>query len=279
MPLVNTKEMFEKALIGKYAIGAFNVENMEMMQAVIEVASELNSPVIIQTTSSTLKYAPPRVFASMLKALLYEKSINVALNLDHGDSIDLCKECISSGYTSIMMDGSRMSFDENINICSTAVRLANKNGISIETELGAVGGKEDNVVVEKNIYTDPNEAERFVELTGTHSLAVAIGTAHGFYKGEPNLDFNRLSEISSKVNIPLVLHGASGVPDSQIRKAINLGVTKVNFATELRYAYTEGVKDYFKTDPAVYDPKKYNSLAIKYVKEVVRKKIILCQNK
>lgn len=278
MPLVDTREMFEKAQKGKYAIGAFNAENMEMVQAIVEAAEELNSPVMIQTTPSTLQYADTDIFFGMVNAAAKNAKVPVALHLDHGNSCELCEQALRSGYTSVMIDGSKLPFEENVALCAKVVETAHAAGKSVEAELGTIGGKEDSLVVldKDALYTNPQQAKEFVERTGIDSLAVAIGTAHGFYKGEPKLDFDRLEEIRGVVSIPLVLHGASGVPDEAVRKAVSLGICKVNFATELRAAFSDGVKEALAADGGIYDPKKYNRVGRKNVKELVMGKIKVC---
>ncbi|PXV86631.1 tagatose-bisphosphate aldolase catalytic subunit [Lachnotalea glycerini] len=280
MPLVSTKEMLLKASKGNYAVAAFNVENMEMVQAVIEAAEELNAPVILQTTPSTVKYGGITMYRSMVNAIAQVARVPVAMHLDHGDSPQLCKEAIEGKYTSVMIDGSKLSFEENIQVSKLVVEMAKDLSISIEAELGTVGGKEDgHIVTEKEaLYTNPAQAREFVEKTNVNSLAIAIGTAHGFYKGEPKIDFERLSEIKEIVEIPLVLHGASGLPDTTVIKAIELGICKVNFATELRAAYTKGVRKILDSDVDVFDPKKYGTAGRTEVKELVKHKITICKS-
>ena len=245
MPLVTTNEMLKKAQEGHYAVGAFNVENMEMVMAVIKAAEEMNSPVIMQTTPSTVKYAGLDYYLAMVKTAAERASVPVAMHLDHGSSFELAMQALRTGYTSIMIDGSHESFEDNIALTSRVAAACAPSGISVEAELGKVGGKEDDLDGgDENPYTDPQQAKEFAERTGVTSLAVAIGTAHGIYKGIPKLDLDRLSEIREVVSIPLVLHGASGVPDDAVRESIRRGICKVNFATELRIAYSDGVKEY-----------------------------------
>lgn len=244
MPLVTTKKMLKDAQEGHYAVGAFNVENMEMVMAVIEAAEELQSPVIMQTTPSTVKYAGLDYYLANVKAAAERAKVPVALHLDHGSSYGLAMQALRTGYTSIMIDGSHESFENNIAVTKSVVDACAPSSIPVEAELGRVGGKEDDLDGgEGNGYTDPEQARVFVECTGATSLAVAIGTAHGLYKGEPKLDQERLSEIRKVVSVPLVLHGASGVPDEAVRESIRRGICKVNYATELRIAYSDGVKD------------------------------------
>lgn len=277
MTLVTTKEMLEKAQAGHYAVGAFNVENLEMVMAVIEAAHELQSPVIMQTTPSTVKYAGLDYFLAMVKTAAERTNVPVAMHLDHGSSFELAMQALRTGYTSIMIDGSHSPFEDNIAVSKAVADACSPSGISVEAELGKVGGKEDDLDGGSgNPYTDPLEAKEFVERTGVNSLAVAIGTAHGIYSGEPKLDFERLTEIRNVVSIPLVLHGASGVPDSSVQEAISRGICKVNYATELRIAFSEGVKDYLSKDPEAFDPKKYNKAGLDKVKEFVKAKMAVC---
>ena len=274
MPLVTTKKMLSDAQKGGYAVGAFNVENMEMVQAVISAAIELKSPVILQTTSSTLKYATPDLFFANVKAEAKKADIPVAIHLDHGNGFDIAMKAFHAGYTSIMIDGSHGSFEENVEISKKVVEVAHVADIPVEAELGKVGGKEDDFDGgDENPYTDPKLAAKFVELTDIDSLAVAIGTAHGVYKGVPKLDKQRLSEIRKEVSVPLVLHGTSGVPDEDVKDCIKLGICKVNYATDLRIAFTDGVKSYMSQNPNEFDPKKYNSVGREFVKKYVMQKI------
>lgn len=277
MPLVTSKRMLEDAQKGNYAVTAFNIENMEMVQAVLETATELRAPVMIQTTPGTVKYAGVKMLAAMVHAAAMSCPVPVALHLDHGESFDLAVQALHAGYTSIMIDGSKLPFEENIAISKRVVEMSHAVGIPVEAELGKVGGKEDGLEVSEKsaIYTDPAEAKEFVKQTGIDSLAVAIGTAHGFYKGEPKLDFERLGKIRKVVEVLLVLHGASGVPDDMVRKAVSLGISKVNFATELRAALTRGVRDAL-VDQSIIDPKKFMAGGKKAVQEIVKQKINLC---
>lgn len=283
MALVNSKELLLDAQKNHYAVGAFNVENMEMMQAVIAAAEAENAPVILQTTPSTLRYADTSLYSAMAKAVAEKASVTVAIHLDHGSSFDLCEKAAKDGYTSLMIDGSKLSLDENIALTKKVVDMAKAYDAcpTVEAELGKLGGKEDDVEVKEgeDTCTDPAEAIRFVEETGIDSLAVAIGTAHGFYKGTPKLEFERLAEIRNSVAVPLVLHGSSGIPDEDVKKAISLGICKVNFATELRVAYSEAVKKHIADDPSVYDPKKYDEAGRAAVTELVRHRIQICMGK
>lgn len=276
MSYVDSGKMLLDAQHGQYAIGAFNVENMEMVKAVIAAAEELYAPVMLQTTPSTVKYGTLETFAAIVKAEAIKAKIPVALHLDHSNSFELVARAIREGYTSVMIDGSHESFERNIELSAKVVEVAKPNGIPVEAELGRVGGKEDDLIMEEDIYTDPIQAKEFVERTGINSLAVAIGTAHGFYKSTPVLNKKRLSEIREYVSIPLVLHGASGLSDEDIRDCIKLGICKVNFATELRAAYTEGIKEYLNERPDAYDPKSYGKAAMDKVKELVKSRILIC---
>ncbi len=275
MSLVTTKEMLLKAQKEGYAVGAFNVENMEMVQAIVAAAEEVKAPVIIQTTPGTLKYADTDMFYGMVSAVAKKSSIPVALHLDHGDSYELAAKALRSGYTSIMIDGSKLPFEENVAVTVKTVEMAHAMGVPVEGELGTVGGKEDTYEVKdtEKSYTDPEEAKEYAERTGVDILAVGIGNSHGFYKGVPKLRFDILEKTKNLVSVPIVLHGASGIPDEDVKKATGLGICKVNFATELRDAFSKGVKEYLSEDPDVYDPKKYNRLGRDRVKALVLHKM------
>ena len=277
MALVTTKQLLLDAQEKGYAVGAFNVENMEMVQAVVSAAEELQSPVIMQTTPSTVKYADLAYFYANAKVAAEEASVPVAIHLDQGNSFELAMQALRAGYTSIMIDGSHDSFEENIKVSKAVADACHPSGVPVEAELGKVGGKEDDLEGgEGNPYTDPMEAKQFVEETGIDSLAVAIGTAHGVYKGTPKLDVERLSEIRKVVSIPLVLHGTSGVPDDAVRECIKRGICKVNYATDLRIAFSKGVKAYIKENPDVFDPKKYNAKGREEVKQYVMSQMQVC---
>ena len=278
MALVTTKQMLINAQKDNYAVGAFNVENMEMVMAVVEAAEELNSPVIMQTTPSTVKYADVEFFLANAKVAAEKANVPIAMHLDHGNSFELAIKAFRAGYTSVMIDGSHSSFEENIELTKSVVDVCNCANIPVEAELGKVGGKEDDLDGGDGGYTDPEEAKQFVEKTGVDSLAVAIGTAHGVYKGEPKLDIDRLSEIRQVVDIPLVLHWTSGVPDETVEKCIERGICKVNYATDLRIAFSKGVKEVLDKNPDTIDPKKYSSLGREYVKEYVKSKILVCKS-
>ncbi len=276
MAFVTSEEMLRKADKEGYAVGAFNVENMEMVMAVIKACEELNAPAILQTTPSTVKYAGLDMYYANVAAAAKAASVPIALHLDHGNSFELAMQALRIGYTSIMIDGSKLEFEDNIALSKRVADACAPSGIPVEAELGKVGGKEDDLSCDDPGYTDPDDAVRFVNETGVTSLAVAIGTAHGIYKGEPKLDVDRLSDIRKVVSIPLVLHGASGVPDEAVRDCIRRGISKVNFATELRIAFSDGIKEYLKGDPDVFDPKKYGAVGMRKVTELVKAKIRVC---
>lgn len=276
MSLVTSEKILMDAQRGNYAIGAFNAENMEMVQGIIEAAEELKSPVIIQTTPGTIKYGGLRYYYSNVYAGASAASVPVVLHLDHGSSFELASEAYREGYTSIMIDGSKLPFEENIALTGKVAEMCNPGNIPVEAELGRVGGKEDDLVSNDDIYTDPKKAAEFVKKTGISSLAVAIGTAHGFYAKTPVLDVNRLTEIRKVVDIPLVLHGASGLTDEQVMECIKRGICKVNFATELRDAFSKGVKKVIGENPDVFDPKVYCKEGKECVKELVKHKMLVC---
>lgn len=279
---VTTKEMLRAAQAGKYAIGAFNCENMEMAMAIVAAAEAQHAPVMLQTTPSTVSYAGLDVYYANVRALAERASVPVALHLDHGSSYQLAIDAMAAGYSSVMIDGSHETFEDNIAVTRRVVEEAKAKNIPVEAELGKVGGKEDDLDGGAgNGYTDPADAVEFVKATGVDSLAVAIGTAHGVYVGTPVLDVARLAEIrraleAAGVSIPLVLHGASGLTDESVRECIAEGICKVNFATELRQAYTAGVKEVLAKDPAVYDPKKYGKVAMAKVQALVEDRIKVC---
>ena len=276
MAFVTSREMLQKAQEGRYAVGAFNVENMEMVMAVIAAAEDMKAPVMLQTTPSTVKYAGLDLYLANVKAAAERAAVPVALHLDHGSSFELAMQALRTGYTSIMIDGSHSVLEENIALTKRVVDACAPSGIPVEAELGKVGGKEDDLECKDGGYTDPEEAREFAERTGVTSLAVAIGTAHGVYKGEPKLDVDRLSEIRKTVKVPLVLHGASGLSAEAVQECIRRGICKVNFATELRIAYTEGVKEVLAADPGVFDPKKYGRAAMEKVKALAMNRMKVC---
>lgn len=276
MPLVTSKQMLTDAQKGGYAVGAFNAENMEMVKAIIRAAEELKAPVMIQTTPSTVKYASLEMFVAMVAAEARNASVPVCLHLDHGSSFELAVRAVKEGYTSVMIDGSKLPFEENIDVSARVVSVAHPNGIPVEAELGKVGGKEDDLVAVADTNTDPMEAKEFVEKTGIDSLAVAIGTAHGFYVGTPVLDKERLSEIRKVVDIPLVLHGASGLSKEDVMDCVKRGICKVNFATELRKAYTDAGKALLEAKPETFDPKKLGEVGMAAVTELVKNRMQVC---
>jgi tagatose 1,6-diphosphate aldolase GatY/KbaY len=276
MPLVTSEKMLLDAQKGGYAVGAFNAENMEMVQAIVAAAEELRAPVMIQTTPGTIRYGNLRTYFANVKAAASSATVPVCIHLDHGSSFELAMQALREGYTSIMIDGSHNEFEDNIAITKRVVDACKPNNIPVEAELGKVGGKEDDTVSENPGYTDPSEAAEFVERTGVSSLAVAIGTAHGVYKGVPKLDRERLTEIRKVVSIPLVLHGASGLSDDEVRECIKRGICKVNFATELRMAFSDGVKKVLAENPDVFDPKAYGKAGRENVKQQVMSRMKVC---
>jgi len=275
--LVSGKEIFAHAKKERYAVGAFNINNMEILQAIIEAAEEMQSPVIVQASQGGLKYAGIDYIAGMVQVAAAKAKVPIALNIDHGTDFNQVVRCIRNGFTAVMIDGSKLPFEESIAITKKVVDVAHPNNISVEAELGKIGGVEDDVAVADHeaMFTDPDEAVEFVERSGCDALAVAVGTAHGVYKGEPKLDFDRLMTISSRLPIPLVLHGASGVPDEAIRKAVACGVAKINIDTDLRVAFSQAVKDVVQNHPDEIDPRKLLGPAKEAVKQVVKAKMLL----
>ena len=276
MPLVTSEKMLLDAQKGGYAVGAFNVENMEMVKAVLAAAEELKAPVMLQTTPGTIKYGTVETYAAIVKAEAEKVSVPVCLHLDHGNSFELAVQAMKAGYTSVMIDGSHEDFENNIAITKKVVDVAKAIGIPVEAELGKVGGKEDDLEADADTNTDPMEAKEFAERTGISSLAVAIGTAHGFYVGTPVLDKPRVSAIKEVVSVPLVLHGASGLSEEDVRECVERGMCKVNFATELRAAYTAAVKKLLEEKPETYDPKKLGNVGMAAVKEQVKIRMEMC---
>ena len=275
---VSSEKMLKDAMSGGYAVGAFNFENMEMALAIVRAAEKCRAPVILQTTPSTVKYASAGVFAAIGRAAAETVSVPVAVHLDHGDSRELCFAAAEAGYSSVMIDASRLPLAENIAQVAAVVAFCRQRGIPVEAELGRVGGKEDSLLVKDDIYTDPDEACAFVEETCISSLAVAIGTAHGVYHGTPVLDTERLSQIRRALErenllIPLVLHGASGLSDEAVKECVSRGICKVNFATELRQAYTAAVRETLGADGDLYDPKKFGKPAMEAVSRLVAGRI------
>ena len=300
MPLVTTKEMFEKSMKEGFAIGAFNVNNMELIQGIVDAAAENNSPVILQASSSAIKYARINYLMKMVEAAVEEHpNIPIAIHLDHGPDFETCKMCVDNGFTSVMFDGSKYDFEENIRLTKEVVDYAHAHGVVVEAELGELAGIEDDVNVSASdaMYTDPAQAEEFVRRTGVDSLAIAIGTSHGAYKfkGEAKLRFDILKQIKERIpNTPIVLHGAStvipelvnmcneyggnipgakGVPDEILHEASISGVSKINVDTDLRLAMTAGIRKVFVEDPSAFDPRKYLIPARELVKETVSHKM------
>ena len=276
MPLVSTKQMLLDAQAQHYAVCAFNAENMEMVQAIISAAQDLSAPVIIQTTPGTLGYAEPAIYAAIVQAAAKAASVPVAVHLDHGNSFEMVMKAVKAGYTSVMIDGSKKPFEENVSITKRVTDVCRAMDIPVEAELGQVGGKEDTQVSDKPAYADPYEASEFVRLTNVDSLAVGIGTAHGIYKGTPQIDVERLSQIRGMVDVPLVLHGTSGVPRDVVQDCIRRGICKVNYATDLRIAYTDGVRSFLESDGSAFDPKKYGKTAKQNVYDCAADRIRLC---
>lgn len=299
MPLVTTKDMFEKSMKEHFAIGAFNVNNMEIIQGIVDAAAEQNSPVILQASSSAIKYARVPYLKKMIEAALEEHDIPVVLHLDHGPDFETCKMCIDNGFTSVMIDGSKYDFEENVALTKKVVDYAHSHGVVVEAELGKLAGIEDdvNVTASDAMYTDPEQAKEFVERTGCDSLAIAIGTSHGAYKfkGEAKLRFDILAKVKELIpNTPIVLHGAStvipefveqcnkyggnipgakGVPDEMLHEASLSGVSKINVDTDLRLAMTGAIREVFTEDPSVFDPRKYLGAARTQIKDIVEHKI------
>ena len=299
MPLVTTKEMFEKAYKGGYSIGAFNVNNMETIQGIVSAAKEENAPLILQVSAGARKYANPIYLKKLVEAAVEDTNLPICLHLDHGDSFEICKDCIEMGFTSVMIDASHHSFQENIKITKHVVDYAHDHGVVVEAELGRLAGIEDaiNVSVADSCYTDPSQVEEFVAKTNVDSLAIAIGTSHGAFKfkGEPKLRFDILEDIGKRLpGFPIVLHGASsvpqhlveiinqyggnmpgaqGVPEEMLRKAASMAVCKINIDSDLRMAVTGTIRKYFAENPSHFDPRQYLGPARNAVKEIVKHKI------
>ena len=277
MSLVTLKELMREAEKNHYAVGAFNTNNMEIVQAIVEAAEEERSPVILQASQGALKYAGIDYIVAMVEAAAKNATVPVCLHLDHGDSFEQVVLCVRKGFSSVMVDGSKHPLEENIAITSEIVRFARPCGLSVEGELGRIGGTEDNISVsdKEKTMTVPEEAKEFCDRTGVDALAVSIGNAHGQYKGKPELDFNRLAAIKDIVTTPLVLHGASGIPAEDIREAVKIGVSKINIDTEIRLAFQRGVKEFVANNPNEYDPRKILGAAKKEMKEIVKAKMRL----
>ncbi len=276
MSYVTSSWMLNDAQKRGYAVGAFNCENMEMVKAIIAAAETLRAPVMLQTTPSTIKYGTLDTFAAIVRAEAARASVPVCLHLDHGSSFELALQALNAGYSSVMIDGSKLPFEENIAVTARVAEAAKAIGIPVEAELGKVGGKEDDLVAEADTNTDPQEAKEFVARTGVTSLAVAIGTAHGFYVGTPVLDKERLSLIRNVVDIPLVLHGASGLSDEDVKDCVARGICKVNFATELRKAFTDACRKLAAADPDAFDPKAFGKVGMAAVTELVMNRMKVC---
>lgn len=280
MSLISTKEILEKAQNEGYAVPAFNIHNLETIQVVLKAARDLKSPVILAATPSTVKYADENYLLAIMNKATELNDIPIAFHLDHHENVDDIKRIIKLGCKSVMIDASKHGFDENVSIVKDIVNFAHKYGTTVEAELGKLGGVEDNLEVDdKDAYlTNPNEALKFVKLTGVDSLAVAIGTAHGLYKCEPKLDFKRLEEIRRLVHVPLVLHGASGVSYGAVQEAIKNGICKVNIATELKIPFSNAIKKYFEENPNASDPRQYLVPAKNAMYDVVAEKIKMCKS-
>lgn len=277
MSLVPISELLKKAEEGGYAVGAFNCNNMEIVQAIIAAAEAEKSPVIMQASQGAIKYAGIEYITAMARVAADNASVPVALHLDHGTSFNQVMMCIRKGFSSVMIDGSKLPFEENVEVTNRVIAVARAVGVSVEAELGKIGGTEDDIHVNERdaLFTKPEEAKEFVDRTGVDALAVAIGTAHGQYKGIPELDFPRLEKIRSLVNIPIVLHGSSGVPDDAIEKAIQLGVRKVNIDTNIREAFVQACRDVLNNNAKEIDPRKVLGPAREAATVIIREKIRL----
>ena len=278
MGFASLKSVLDKAEAGKYAVGAFNANNMEIVQAIIEAAEEEHSPVILQASQGAIKYAGIDFITGLVRIASDKVTVPVVLHLDHGTGFDQLMQCIRHGFSSIMVDGSKHALEENIALTCKVIEIARAVGVSVEAELGKIGGTEDDIFVHEReaCFTDPEEARYFVEKTGVDALAIAIGTAHGQYKGEPKLDYIRLSEVKKVCpDTPIVLHGSSGVPDDAITEAIKRGVRKINIDTNLREAFVGGLREVVNNDPNEIDPRKILGKGKEAMKEIVRDKIRL----
>ncbi len=297
MPLIGPHDMFKRAYAEGFAIGGFNVNNMEIIQGIMQAAGQEKAPVILQVSAGARKYAGQAYIMKLVEAALVEDDVPVVIHLDHGSSFEMCKDCIDGGFTSVMIDGSHLSFEENIALTKQVVEYAHDKGVWVEAELGKLAGIEEHVQSDEHVYTDPDEAVEFVQRTGCDSLAIAIGTSHGAYKfkGEAQLDFARLDKISELLpNYPLVLHGASsvpedfvtmcnayggnvggakGVPEDMLRKAAASGVCKINVDTDIRLAMTATIRKFLTDNPEQFDPRGYLTPARTAVKDMVAHKI------
>ncbi|MTI68261.1 MAG: class II fructose-1,6-bisphosphate aldolase [Firmicutes bacterium] len=279
--LVTGKQILDHAHENGYAVGAFNVNTMEQVQAIINAAEETKSPVIMQASQGALKYAGVEYIAAMAKVAAENASVPVALHLDHGTDFKQIIKCVRYGFTSVMIDASKHVLDKNIEITKQIVDIAHAAGVSVEAEIGKIGGTEDDITVEEKdaTYTDPEEAKKLVDETGLDSLAIAVGTAHGPYKGEPKLDFERITTIKEKLNIPLVLHGSSGVPESSIKEAVKRGINKINIDTDIRMSFNEAVRDFVNNDKDTYDPRKILGPAREAMKNIIIEKMTMFGSK
>lgn len=278
MALVSSTPLLQQSRANGFCIGAFNVHTLEMLQAVVEAADETQSPLIIQSTVGTVKHLGPDYIAAAAEVASRKTRVPIALHLDHCTDFSLIVQCIREGYTSVMIDASMLPFDENAAITKKVVEVAQAAGVNVEAELGKVGGVEDDIVVADHdaLMADPEECERFVALTGVDTLAPAIGTAHGIYKGDPNIDFDRIRRIADRVAVPLVLHGGSGIPEDQVKRCVSLGMSKMNVATELRIAFSNAIKEVFDRNPQENDPRKYMVPAKQALKQMAMEKMALC---
>lgn len=278
MYLVSNRAMLIKAQREGYAVPAFNVHNLETVQVIAETAAEMRSPVIMAGTTGTYKYAGLGYLVAICEQAAHKYDLPIALHLDHHEDLADIETKVKAGVRSVMIDASHFPFEQNIEKVAQAVRLCHRYDASVEAELGRLGGQEDDIVVDEkdSFFTDPDKAGEYIRRTGIDSLAVAIGSAHGMYQGEPRLDFERLAQIRDRVDIPLVLHGASGIPEAMLRRSIELGICKVNVATELKIAFSDAVKAYFGEKPGSNDPREYMEPGKKAMKEIVREKIRMC---
>lgn len=276
--VVSSARLMKRAEKENYAIPAFNIDNLESAMAVSEIMHEMRTPVIVQMIPRTLNYGGIAIYPAMMRELMADCQVDYALHLDHGSSLSLAKKCVAGGFSSVMFDGSAMSFEDNVKFTKEVSDFALPMDVSVEGELGTIGGKEEGDTDLEASYTKVSEASEFVRRTNVSTLAIGVGTAHGVYKGTPHINVQRIKEIHSAIDTPLVLHGASGLSDEVLKECIAAGITKINFATELRQAYTEGIKAEFAKDPDIFDPKIYMRGAIDNIKEVLRHKINICYN-
>ena len=276
--VVSSARLMKRAEKENYTVPAFNIDNLESAMAVSEIMHEMRTPVIVQMIPRTLNYGGIAIYPAMMRELMADCPVDYALHLDHGSSLALAKKCVAGGFSSVMFDGSLMPFEDNIKFTKEVTDFALPMDVSVEGELGTIGGKEEGDTDLEASYTKVSEAEEFVRRTNVSTLAIGVGTAHGVYKGTPHINIERIKEIHAAIDTPLVLHGASGLSDEVLKDCIAAGITKINFATELRQAYTNGIKAEFAKDPEVFDPKIYMRGAIDNIKEVLRHKINICYN-